>query len=133
MLHMRGIERSFAERRCAQMCCCWVSGPSAPAQSNFRISCTRRSMGASQETLTPSTPALAAHAGNGQSDTLTSSLEYRSIGPRALLHHHLMLGLRSSCERVEFMFALVMALTPVSIWGATWSPLDAASAVFTPS
>ena len=32
-----------------------------------------------------------------------------------------MLGLRSSCERVEFMFALVMALTPVSIWGGTWS------------
>src|ERR1700730_15123857 len=49
------------------------------------------------------------------------------------LSDHLIFGLSSSCERVEFMFALVMRLTPVSILAGTCSPFEAASAVLTPS
>src|ERR1700680_1868861 len=45
------------------------------------------------------------------------------------LSDHLIFGLSSSCERVEFMFALVMRLTPVSILAGTCSPFEAASAV----
>jgi hypothetical protein len=42
-------------------------------------------------------------------------------------------GLNSSCERGVFMFSLVIRFTPVSTVSGTFSPLDASSAVFTPS
>ena len=50
-----------------------------------------------------------------------------------LLSDHLIFGLSSSCERAEFMFALVMTMAPVSILAGTCSPFEAASAVLTPS
>ena len=43
------------------------------------------------------------------------------------------LGLRSCCERAEFILALVMRLAPVSTLAGTCSPRAAASAVLTPS
>ena len=46
---------------------------------------------------------------------------------------HLILGLRSSCERAEFMLALVMTVAPVSTLAGTCSPFEAASAILTPS
>ena len=49
------------------------------------------------------------------------------------LSDHLIFGLSSSCERAEFMFALVMTMAPVSILAGTCSPFEAASAVLTPS
>src|SRR5207245_1090443 len=42
-------------------------------------------------------------------------------------------GFNNSCDRALFMFSLVMRLTPVSTVGSTFSPLDAARAVLTPS
>jgi phasin len=46
---------------------------------------------------------------------------------------HLICGLRSSCERGELMFALVMMLAPVSRLAGTCSPFEAASATLMPS
>jgi hypothetical protein len=51
----------------------------------------------------------------------------------ALVRDHLMFGLRSSCARAEFMFALVMMLAPMSMLAGTCSPIEAASAVLMPS
>jgi hypothetical protein len=45
----------------------------------------------------------------------------------------LVLALRRSCDRAEFMLAFVMRLAPVSILAGTCSPLEAASAVLMPS
>jgi hypothetical protein len=49
----------------------------------------------------------------------------------ARIANHLILGLSSSCERVELMLALVMRLAPVSTLAGTCWPLEAASAVLT--
>jgi hypothetical protein len=61
---------------------------------------------------------------------------WHRVNPRlglAFVPDHLIFGLRSSCERPEFMLTLVMRLTPVSMLAGTCSPFEAASAVLTPS
>jgi hypothetical protein len=60
-------------------------------------------------------------------DVKAERVEFAAVGA------HWILGLRSSCDRAELIFALVMRLTPVSTMAGTFSPLDAASAVLTPS
>jgi len=46
---------------------------------------------------------------------------------------HSTFGLRSSCDRAELMLAFVTRVAPVSTLAATGSPIEAASAVLTPS
>jgi hypothetical protein len=73
--------------------------------------------------------------------TLTPDIRNQVFKPKGLVSRlgfafvpdHLIFGLRSSCERVEFMLALVMRWAPVSTLAGTCSPFEAASAVLTPS
>ena len=70
--------------------------------------------------------------GSGGTSANVGSSKHESIG-FAFLGDHSTFGLTSSCERAEFMFALVITLAPVSILAGTCSPFAAASAVLTPS
>lgn len=67
---------------------------------------------------------------------IANVFEYLSATRTTYIHGHptqSIFGLRSSCDRAEFMLALVMTLAPVSIVAGTFSPFEAASAVLTAS
>src|SRR4029077_13968426 len=81
-------------------------------------------------------------AGRASSITVTAllSLVHRRLlvircsgGVARRTSFYLTLGVRSSFERSEFIFSLVMRFTPVSTSFGTFSPFDAASAVLMPS
>ncbi len=59
----------------------------------------------------------------------------RRTGRRATfsLEGYLTFGLRSSCERLSIMLAVVMRFAPVSTFFSTFSFLETASAVLMPS
>jgi len=83
---------------------------------------------------------LALHKDGLRDVLVTVVLDLSALEPDAdiqiaasVVPDHLFSGLRSSCERAEFMLALVTAVAPVSTLAGTCSPLEAASAILTPS